>query len=70
MKERVDVAEWIEFQWPYLVAFVGGRERVQELAYATGAFSRPRKIVDPEVLLRLLMMWTVGEQSLMDTAAL
>jgi hypothetical protein len=70
MKERVDVGEWIEFQWPYLVAFVGGRERLNELAYATGAFSRARKIVEPEVLLRLLLMWTVGEQSLMDTAAL
>jgi len=70
MKERVDVREWIEFQWPYFVAYVGGRERLNELAYATGAFSRARKIVEPEVLLRLLMMWTVGEQSLMDTAAL
>ena len=70
MKERVDVREWIEFQWPYLVTFVGGKERVEELAYATGAFSRPRKVADPETLLRLLLMWTVGEQSLMDTAAL
>lgn len=70
MKERVDVREWIEFQWPYLMAFVGGKERVNELAYATGAFSRARKIADPEALLRLLLMWTVGEQSLMDTAAL
>jgi hypothetical protein len=70
MKERVDAGEWIEFQWPYLVALAGGRERVNELAYTTGAFSRPRKIADPEALLRLLLMWTVGEQSLMDTAAL
>lgn len=62
--------EWLEFQWPYLIAFVGGSERVSELAYATGAFSRSRKITDPEVLLQLLLMWTVGEQSLMDTAAL
>lgn len=70
MKERVDAREWIEFQWPYLIAFLGGTERVNELAYATGAFARARKIADPEVLLRLLLMWTVGEQSLMDTAAL
>ena len=62
--------EWIEFQWPYLVTFVGGKERVEELAYATGAFSRARKVADPETLLRLLLMWTVGEQSLMDTSAL
>jgi IS4 transposase len=70
MKERVDVREWIEFQWDYLVTFLGGRARISELAYATGAFSRSRKIADPEVLLQLLLMWTVGEQSLKDTAAL
>jgi hypothetical protein len=70
MKERVDVREWIEFQWDYLVTFLGGKARVNDLAYATGAFSRSRKIADPEVLLQLLLMWTVGEQSLMDTAAL
>lgn len=70
MKERADVLGWIEFQWAYLMAFLGGSARVNELAYATGAFSRARKIVEPEVLLRLLLMWTVGERSLMDTAAL
>lgn len=70
MKERVDVREWIEFQWDYLVTFVGGKARVNELAYATGAFSRSRKIADPEMLLQLLLIWTVAEQSLMDTAAL
>jgi hypothetical protein len=70
MKEQVDAREWIEFQWDYLTTFLGGKARVNELAYATGAFSRPRKIAEPEVLLRLLMMWTVAEQSLVDTAAL
>ena len=70
MKEWVDVREWVEFQWDYLVTFLGGKARVNELAYATGAFTRSRKIADPEVLLQLLMMWTVGEQSLMDTATL
>ena len=70
MKERVDVREWIEFQWDYLVTFVGGKARVNDLAYANGAFSRSRKIADPEMLLQLLLMWTVAEQSLMDTAAL
>ncbi len=69
MKERVDVREWIEFQWPYLMTFLGGSERVRELAYECGAFARARKIEDPEDLLRLLLMWTVGEQSLMTTAA-
>src|SRR5438067_13641746 len=70
MKERVDVREWIEFQWPYLMAFVGGKRRVSELAYETGAFTRARKIKSPEVLLRLIFMWAVGERSVMDTPAL
>jgi len=70
MKERVDVREWIEFQWSYLMAFLGGKRRVSELAYETGAFTRARKIKSPEVLLRLIFMWAVGERSVMDTAAL
>jgi len=70
MKERVDAREWIEFQWPYLMSYLGGAKRVHELAYATEAFARARKITDPEMLLQLLLMWTVGEQSLMSTAAL
>jgi len=70
MKERAGVSEWIEFQWPYLMAFLGGAERVRELAYANDAFTRARKVEDPEALLQLLLMWTIGEQSLMTTAAL
>ena len=62
--------EWIEFQWPYFLAFLGGEARVNELAEATGAFARARKISSPEVLLRLILMWAVAERSLMDTAAL
>lgn len=70
MTERVDVREWMEFQWPYLVAFVGGAARVKELAEQTGAFTRARKIENAEVLLRLILMWAVAERSLMDTAAI
>jgi hypothetical protein len=70
MKERVDVREWIEFQWPYLMTFLGGEARVSELARETGAFERARKIESPEVLLRLILMWAVGERSIMDTAAI
>ena len=58
MTERVDVREWIEFQWPYLVRFLGGTRRINELAYATGSFMRPRKIESPEVLLRMIFLWT------------
>jgi hypothetical protein len=70
MKERVDAREWIEFQWPYLMAFLGGVARVSELARETGAFERARKIESPEVLLRLILMWAVAERSIMDTAAI
>ena len=70
MKERVDVREWVEFQWPYLMAFLGGVGRVSALAEQTGAFIRARKIENAEVLLRLILMWAVAERSLMDTAAI
>lgn len=70
MKERVDVRELLEFQWPYLMAFLGGTERVDTLARETGAFTRARKIESPEVLLRLILIWAAAEHSLMDTAAL
>src|SRR5436309_15368729 len=70
MKERVDVREWIEFQWPYLMAFLGGAARIDELALETAAFTRARKVESPEVLLRLILMWAAAERSWMDTAAL
>lgn len=70
MKERVDVREWVEFQWPYLISFLGGAARVQTVAEQTGAFTRARKIENAEVLLRLILMWAVAERSLMDTAAI
>lgn len=67
MMERVDVSEWIEFQWPYLMSFLGGTARVEALARENGAFARGRKIARAEVLLQLILMWAVGERSLMDT---
>jgi IS4 transposase len=70
MMERVDEREWVEFQWPYLMTFLGGAARVNALAEECGAFMRARKIESPEVLLRLILMWAVAERSLMDTAAI
>lgn len=70
MTERVDVREWVAFQWPYLMAFLGGAARVKALAEQTGAFTRARKIESPEVLLRLILLWAVAGRSLMDTAAI
>lgn len=68
--EQVDEREWVEFQWPYLMRFMGGAARVNALAEQTGAFTRARKIESPEVLLRLILMWAVAGRSLMDTAAI
>lgn len=70
MKPRVDEREWVEFQWPYLLSFLGGEERVAELAYATGAFVRRREVRSPTDMLRLMCTWAVGGQSLRETAAL
>ena len=70
MKLRVDESEWIQFQWPYLVAFLGGEQRVTELAYSTKAFFRRREIESPSEMLQLLLTWAVAERSLRDTAAM
>jgi len=70
MSNWVDEREWLEYQWDYLMTFLGGRERVTELAYATGAFVRKRKIASPSDLLRLLLLWSAGGHSLCETAAL
>lgn len=70
MKLRVEAREWIEFQWPYLLTFLGGKERVSELAYETGAFVRRREVRDPADMLQLLMTWAVTGRSLRETAAL
>jgi hypothetical protein len=70
MELRVDEREWIQFQWPYLLGFLGGEQRVSELAYATGAFVRRREVESPAELLQLLLTWAVGERSLRETALL
>jgi len=70
MNRRVDEREWIQYQWDYLLALLGGETRVPTLAYETGAFSRRRKIESPADLLRLILTWAVAERSLMETAAL
>ena len=70
MELRADEREWVQFQWPYLMAFLGGEERVSEVAYATGAFARRREIRSPGEMLQLLLTWAVAERSLQETAAL
>lgn len=70
MNQRVDEREWIQFQWEYLLALLGGEARVTELAYETGAFARRRKIESATDLLRLILTWAVAERSLMETAAM
>jgi hypothetical protein len=70
MSRRVEEWEWLEYQWAYLLSFLGGEERVESLAYETGAFVRKRKITRPADLLRLLLVWAAGEHSLCETAVL
>ena len=70
MNRRVDEREWIQYQWDYLVAFLGGPARIEQLAYETGAFSRRRKVESPGDLLRLILTWAVAERSLEETALL
>lgn len=70
MNRRVDEREWIQYQWDYLLAFLGGEHRVTMVAYETGAFSRRRKVESPADLLRLILTWAVAERSLAETAAL
>lgn len=70
MLERVDVREWVEFQFPYLLSFLGGRAHVERLARETGAFMRPREVQSASDLLRLVLMWSAGGQSYWDVAAL
>ena len=70
MNRRVDEREWIQHQWDYLVALLGGKKRVEHLAYETGAFTRRRKVNSPTDLLRLIFTWAVAERSLEETTAL
>jgi hypothetical protein len=70
MSQRVDEREWVQFQWPYMLALLGGRGRVEELAYETGAFTRRRAIRSPVDMLQMIFMWAVAERSLRETAML
>lgn len=70
MEPWVDEGEGVQYQWPYLVAQLGGEARVNELAYSTGAFVRKREVHSPVDLLQMLMIWAVAERSLRETVAL
>lgn len=70
MNQRVEEREWIQFQWPYLLALLGGAKKVNELAYETGAFVRRRELRSPGDVLQLLLTWAVAERSLRETAVL
>jgi len=70
MNQRVGESEWVQYQWPYLLRWLGGAERVDRLAYETGAFVRKREFQSPSQVLQLLMTWAVAERSLRETALL
>lgn len=61
MSRRVDEREWVQFQWPYMLALLGGERRVEELAYETGAFTRRRAIRSPIDVLQMILIWAVAE---------
>lgn len=66
----MDERAWVQYQWPYLLALLGGGGRVDELAFETGAFVRRRELQRPRDVLQLLMTWAVAGRSLRETAAL
>jgi hypothetical protein len=70
MSQRVDEREWVQYQWPYLLRWLGGAARVDQLGYETGAFVRKREFESPSQILQLLMTWAVAERSLRETALL
>ena len=70
MSRRVEEREWVQFQWPYMLALLGGQARVEELAYETGAFTRRRAIRSPADVLQMILIWAVAERSLRETAML
>ncbi len=70
MSQRVEEREWVQFQWAYMLSLLGGRARVEELAYETGAFTRRRAIRSPIDVLQMILMWAVAERSLRETAML
>jgi len=70
MSRRVDERGWVQFQWPYMLALLGGERRVEELAYETGAFTRRRAIRSPADVLQMILIWAVAERSLRETAML
>jgi IS4 transposase len=70
MSRRVEEREWVQFQWPYMLTLLGGKGRVEELAYETGAFTRRRAIRSPTDVLQMILIWAVAERSLRETAML
>lgn len=70
MNQRVDVRAWVQYQWAYMLVWLGGERRVNERAYETGAFVRRREIQSPSDLLQLILTWAVGGCSLRETVAL
>ncbi len=70
MDATVSESEWVAYQFAYLVTLLGGEEEVARIARETGAFTRPREVKSVRNLLQLLMLWSVADCSLRETAAL
>lgn len=63
------VTEAIEYQWPYLLAFLPSIDSIEQLALSTGAIKRRRRIDSAETLLRLAFVYAFCGYSLRQTAA-
>lgn len=66
----MNVAEMLEFQWPYFQRLIGSAEEIEATAVQTGALTRRRGIDSAATLLRLAFMYALGGSSLRQTAAL
>lgn len=65
----MQMTEAVEYQWPYLRAFLPPTDVVEALATRTGALIRRREIASADRLLRLAMVYGFCGFSLRQTAA-
>jgi hypothetical protein len=61
--------EIIEYQWPYLMSFLGADEPLDESAKRYGALKRKRRVDSADKLLRLALVYGFCGLSLRQTAA-
>jgi hypothetical protein len=65
----MDYRELIEYQWPYLLSFLGADEPLDDSAKRFGALTRKRRVDSADKLLRLALAYGFCGLSLRQTAA-